>query len=213
MVKYRLQEMNDLSNSGKRVVYPKVTINRTLSTDELIEKMKFYNFGHPAGTIKAVLTDISTMIQYMMDMGYNVKLDGLGTFSLAIGFEDEKTNEMLSDKDKMLYRKVGIKDVNFKADTSLLKALKKDVSLTREESGVNKLKATKFSLGERIQRALQVIEKDGYITLSDYAYVNHLSRSSASRDLREITAGENPPLAIRGNGSHKVWIANKKYNQ
>ena len=36
MAKYKLQEMPDMNESGKRKVYPKMVINRTLSTKELV---------------------------------------------------------------------------------------------------------------------------------------------------------------------------------
>ena len=37
MVKYILQEMNDVRNTGKRAVYPKMVINQTLRTEEFID--------------------------------------------------------------------------------------------------------------------------------------------------------------------------------
>ncbi len=210
MLNYKMQEMPDLHNSGKKVVYPKPVINRTLSTDDFIEKMRDYNFGHPAGTIKGVLADISTMMEYMMEMGYNVKLDGIGTFSLAIGFDDEKPNEMTSEDDKMLYRKVGVKNVNYKADPNLVKDLKQMVKLTRLESEVSTLQESKYSLDDRIKRAVKLIEKNGYITLTDYADINNISRTKASRELKVVCDKEDSPIKSHGNGSHKVWVKNEK---
>lgn len=40
MPKYKLVEMTDLRNTGKRRVYPKMVVNRTLSQSEFIDKMK-----------------------------------------------------------------------------------------------------------------------------------------------------------------------------
>ena len=37
MFKYFLQEMNDVRNTGKRAVYPKMVINQTLGTEEFID--------------------------------------------------------------------------------------------------------------------------------------------------------------------------------
>ena len=59
--------------------------------------------------------DVEDMLVEMLSMGYNVNLEGLGTFSLSLGFEDDKPTEMQGDDDKMTYRKVGVRDVNFKA--------------------------------------------------------------------------------------------------
>ena len=57
-------------------------------------------------------------------------------------------------------------------------------------------------------RAKAIIEKNGFMTLYDYANVTHQSRSVASKDLRQIVADANSGITTRGSHSHKVWIAN-----
>ena len=97
MANYKLQEMNDLRNTGRRTVYPKVVTNRTMDTNDIVEKMKGYNLGIAPSTTKAVLENISDILVTMLSMGYNVKLDGIGTFSLSIGFEDDKPKVAFAD--------------------------------------------------------------------------------------------------------------------
>ena len=206
MAKYKLQELPDMQGEGKRKVYPKMVINRTLNLEDLTEKMKSHHRAFSPSTIEAVVMDLEDMMVEVLSMGYNVKLDGIGTFSLALGFEDEKPTEMQKEGDKMLYRKVGVKNVNFKVDPEMLLQLRKETDLEREMSGVKVIKKNLFSKEERIARALQVIERDGYITLTDYAHINNLSRTAASAELKEITSDANSPIDWRGNGSHKVWI-------
>lgn len=206
MAKYKLQELPDMQGEGKRKVYPKMVINRTLNLEDLTEKMKSHHRAFSPSTIEAVVMDLEDMMVEVLSMGYNVKLDGIGTFSLSLGFEDEKLTEMQKEGDKMLYRKVGVKNVNFKVDPEMLLQLRKETDLEREMSGVKVIKKNLFSKEERIARALQVIERDGYITLTDYAHINNLSRTAASAELKEITSDANSPIDWRGNGSHKVWI-------
>lgn len=206
MAKYKLQELPDMQGEGKRKVYPKMVINRTLNLEDLTEKMKSHHRAFSPSTIEAVVMDLEDMMVEVLSMGYNVKLDGIGTFSLSLGFEDEKPTEMQEEGDKMLYRKVGVKNVNFKVDPEMLLQLRKEADLEREMSGVKVIKKNLFSKEERIARALQVIERDGYITLTDYAHINNLSRTAASAELKEITSDANSPIDWRGNGSHKVWI-------
>ena len=55
-----------------------------------------------------------------------------------------------------------------------------------------------------------MIERDVYITLSDYAYINNLCRTTASKELKDITSDANSPIDWRGNGSHKVWIKKRQ---
>lgn len=52
MPKYKLVEMTDLRNTGKRRVYPKMVVNRTLSQSEFIDKMKMYSRALPSSMKK-----------------------------------------------------------------------------------------------------------------------------------------------------------------
>ena len=85
MAKYKLQEMSDVHHDGKRKVYPKMVANRTLSRKEFIDKMQGYHRGISPSTTEAVLMDVEDMLVRMLSMGYNVNLEGLGTFSLSLG--------------------------------------------------------------------------------------------------------------------------------
>ena len=46
MAIYKLQEMPDMQNKGKKRVYPKLVVNRQLNTKEFIEKMHFTKRHH-----------------------------------------------------------------------------------------------------------------------------------------------------------------------
>ena len=212
MTKYKLQEMPDVHNTGKRKVYPKIVTNRTLSRKEFIKKMQGYHRGISESTTEAVLLDVADMLVKMLSMGYNVNLEGLGTFSLSLGFEDDKPTEMQGDDDKMAYRKVGVRDVNFKASPDFIQSVKRetDPDLEREMSGVKQILKQKYTREERIARALDVIDENGFIGLTDYAYINNLSRTAASLELKEISHDETVPIRSVGQHSHKVWVRRKK---
>ena len=212
MAKYKLQEMSDVHHTGKRKVYPKMVVNRTLSRKEFIERMQGYHRGISASTTEAVLMDVEEILVEMLSMGYNVNLEGLGTFSLSLGFEDDKPTEMQGDDDKMAYRKVGVRDVNFKASPDFIQSVKRetDPDLEREMSGVKQILKQKYTREERIARALDVIDENGFIGLTDYAYINNLSRTAASLELKEISHDETVPIRSVGQHSHKVWVRRKK---
>ena len=211
MVKYKLQEMADVHNTGKRKVYPKMVTNRTLSRKEFVERMQGYHRGISPSTTEAVLMDVEDMLVQMLSMGYNVNLEGLGTFSLSLGFEDDKPTEMQGDDDKMIYRKVGVKNINFNASPEFVKAVKRetDRDLERDMGGVKVIRKQLYTKEERIARALKVIEENGAITLGEYAYINNLSRTAASLELKAITSKEASPIQSKGSGSHKVWVKRK----
>ena len=210
MAKYKLQEMPDVQNKGKKRVYPKMVVNRALSTKEFIDKLHSYNHALSESVVGAVLEDVSDTLMRMLSMGYTVKLDGIGTFSLSLDFDDEKPVEMKSEEDKMLYRKVTVKDVNYKASPQLVKQLKHETDLERDMGGVSRLRKQIYTQEERIQRALAVIEQNGYISLTDYASINNLSRTVASKDLKAITSDPNSPIQSSGSRTHKVWVKRRK---
>ena len=212
MAKYKLQEMSDVHHTGKRKVYPKMVVNRTLSRKEFIERMQGYHRGISASTTDAVLMDVEEILVEMLSMGYNVNLEGLGTFSLSLGFEDDKPTEMQGDDDKMTYRKVGVRDVNFKASPDFIKSVKQaaDRDLERDMSGVKLILKKKYTREERIARALDVIDENGFIGLTDYANINNLSRTAASLELKEIDSDQEAPIRSVGQHSHKVWVRRKK---
>lgn len=212
MAKYKLQELNDMRDEGKRRVYPKMVTNRTLSRKEFVKMMQHYHRGISESTTEAVLTDVVDMLADMLSMGYNVNLEGFGTFSLSLGFEDDKPTEMQTDDDMMKYRKVGVKNVNFNSSPEFVKAVKMetDCDLEREMSGVKVIRKQLYSREERIARALEVIEKNGVLTLGDYASINNLSRTSASMELKELTCDKSSPIDSLGRGSHKVWVKRKE---
>ena len=212
MAKYKLQELTDMRDEGKRRVYPKMVTNRTLSRKEFVKMMQHYHRGISESTTEAVLTDVVDMLADMLSMGYNVNLEGFGTFSLSLGFEDDKPTEMQTDDDMMKYRKVGVKNVNFNSSPEFVKAVKMetDCDLEREMSGVKVIRKQLYSKEERIARALEVIEKNGVLTLGDYASINNLSRTAASMELKELTCDKSSPIDSLGRGSPKVWVKRKE---
>ncbi len=208
MPKYRLIEMPDLGNTGIRKIYPKLNTYETISTEKLIKKMVFHNGALSPSVIEAAITDLNDMIVKLLSAGHKVKLDGLGTFSLALGFEDDESVEITTDSERIKKRKVGVKNVNFKPAPDFIKSLKMttDKELEREMPYAKVLKKELYDKQTRIDRALSVIENNGFISLRDYAQVNSISRTAASLELKEIDADKTSPIMSVGKGSHKVWV-------
>ena len=161
MTKYKLQEMPDVHHDGKRRVYPKMVINRTLSRKEFIEMMHDYFRSTSPGMVEAVLIDVEDMLVRMLSMGYNVNLGNLGHYSLSLEFKDDKPTEMRDEDDKMTYRKVGVKSVNYKAAPEFVKEVKLETDryLERDMGGVKRVFRTKYTREKHNSRALQEKKK------------------------------------------------------
>ena len=211
MAKYVLQELPEEMSDGKKIVYPKMQTYSLHDYETVIEHMRDYSANISSGMIKAVFDALVSTMKSWMPMGHNIKIDGLGVFSLTLGFDESSPSEKAAienadDNPKTKYRHVCIKGINFKPDPKLLLALNKEATFERSEANVQVAQKTKLSLEERLEKAKAIIAKNGFMTLYDYANATHQSRSVASKDLRQIVADPNSGITTRGSHSHKVWI-------
>ena len=211
MAKYVLQELPGEMTDGKKIVYPKMQTYSLHDYETVIEHMHDYAGSISEGMIRAVFDALISVMESWMPMGHNIKIDGLGVFSLTLGFDESSPSEKealknADDNPKTKYRHVCIKGINFKPDQKLLQALNKEATFERGEIDVQVPQKTKLSREERIARAKAIIAENGFMTLYDYANATHQSRSVASKDLRQIVADPTSGITTRGSHSHKVWI-------
>ena len=204
MTQFVLKEMNDLDGKGKGRVYPQVVINRLMTTEDLVQRMQD-NTRLGYAVIGATLRSLGENIALLFDMGCSVKIDNLGTFSLSLGFADKKGNKQEDEDDKMNYRRVMVKNITFKPESDLIFNINKNISLERHVPGVVKSKSDSFTPEERRLRAIGFIERHGQITLQEYANLNKISRSKASRELNKLEDIEGSGIRGYGNAPHKVW--------
>lgn len=204
MTQFVLKEMNDLDGKGKGRVYPQVVINRLMTTEDLVKRMQD-NTRLGSAVINATLLSLGENIASLLDMGFSVKIDNLGTFSLSLGFADKKGNKMEDEDDKMNYRRVTVKNITFKPESDLIFKINKSISLERHVSGVVKSSSDRFTPEQRRQRTLDFIERNGHITLQEFANLNNVSRSKASRELNKWENTEGSGIIGCGNAPHKVW--------
>ena len=212
MAKYVLQELPEEMTDGKKIVFPKMQTYSLHDYETVIEHMRDYAGNISDGMIRAVFDALVSVMKSWMPMGHNIKIDGLGVFSLTLGFDESSPSEKealknADDNPKTKYRHVCIKGINFKPDAKLLQALNDEATFERGEADVQVPQITKLSREERIARAKAIIAKNGFMTLYDYANATHQSRSVASKDLRQIVADPTSGITTRGSHSHKVWIA------
>jgi predicted histone-like DNA-binding protein len=193
--------------NGKKSLYPKMQTYSLHDFETVIRHMHEYAGTFGEGTIRGVIDALVLVMERWMPMGHTIKIDGLGVFSLSLGFSDEKAGTSGEElKHKENYRHVCAKGINFKVDQELIKDINRESTFERAQPGVQRFERPDSTLEQRMQRAHQLISDHGYITLSDYAIANHVSRSMASRDLKRITADPASGIIAKGSHSHKVWV-------
>jgi len=110
---------------------------------------------------------------------------------------------------KLEYRHVCIKGINFRPDPDLLRRMNEKATFKNDGVEFVPLRKSRYSREERLAKAKEIIDKQGFMTLSDYAEATGLSLSGASRDLRQLMADGNSGIVIMGDHTHKIWVRSK----
>ena len=194
MPKYVLQELPDEMTDGKKVLFPKMQTYTLHDFETVLKHMHTYAGSFSEGSMRAVIDALVQTMKSWMPVGHSIKIDGLGVFSLSLGFDISK------------HHHVYIKGINFKPDAELLAEMNSEATFDKAETEVKTINKNKMSREERIAKAKAIIEKRGYMTLTDYLVATNLSRSNASRDLANIVADPTSGITTRGSHSHKVWV-------
>jgi predicted histone-like DNA-binding protein len=212
---YVLKEMAKGMGKGDSALYPKLQIYNMFENDKVVKYIHEYSPAFSEGVIRGVLDALAHTMKSVLPMGHSMKIDGLGVFSLSLGFDEDSEDGLIVDdetgevKQKEKYRHVCANNINFKVDPKLIEGINKESTFERNPVGVKRIKKVNSTIEQRKNKALQVIEKQGFITLDEYANENGLSRSSASRELSRLTADPTSGIKEKGSGSHKVWICSK----
>ena len=211
MAKYYLQEMMNFQEEGKTRVYPKLMVYSQISQEDFIKSIRSRAGIFSEGVAEGLFITMTECMTDWLSEGHTVKIEGLGTFSLSLGFTDDKGNEMEDElTDKRRIRKVEVRGVNFKPDPEFLKDVQKKTTLEREMTGVKRVLPQKFSMEEKLQRALEKIDRQGFITLQQYANLNKVCRTTASRELNAFAKDAASGITTMGQASHKVWIKRRE---
>jgi predicted histone-like DNA-binding protein len=212
MANYTLQELPEKMADGKKIVFPKMQTYSLHDYETVIKHMRTYAGSVSDGLIRAVFDALVSTMQSWMPLGHSIKIDGLGVFSLSLGFDtstpSEKANsqEQQGENPKTKYRHVCIKGINFKPDPELLKEMNSQAAFDRVSTDIVAPKKNKYSREERLAKAKAIMETYGYMTLTDYALATEQSRSAASNDLKQLVADADSGITTRGSHSHKVWV-------
>ena len=210
MANYIIKEMPaGMGNGKKGRIFPKMQVYTEFDYNKVVELVHTNSPAFSEATVRGVLDTLTVVLKSYLPMGHTMKIDNLGVFSLSLEFADNKletdfqqeAQEMASKKK---YHHVRVRGVNFKVDKKLVDEINKENTFERTASTPSS--PSPYTLEERLQRALQHISLHGFITLQDYANLNRLSYSSASRELAKLVTDPNSGIKAKGAGSHKVWV-------
>lgn len=213
MANYVLKEMPaGMGNGSEGKTFPKMQVYTEFDYDKVVELVHTNSPAFSEATVRGVLDTLAVVMKSYLPMGHTMKIDNLGVFSLSLEFADNEPEtvnqqEALETQEtgsKKKYHHVRVKGVNFKVDKRLVEAINKEN--TFERTSGNPSSPSPYSLEERLQRALNHIDKHGFITLQEYANLNSLSYSTASRELAKLVLDPHSGIKPKGAASHKVWV-------
>lgn len=197
MANYVIKEMpTGMGNGKKGRIYPKMQVYTEFDYDKVVELINVNSPAFSEATVRGVLDTLAVVMKSYLPLGHTMKIDNLGVFSLSLEFADDDIQKK--------YHHVRAKGVNFKVDKRMVEAINKENSFERTTS--NPSSPSPYTLEERQQRALSHIDQHGFITLQEYANLNRLSYSTASRELAKLVADPQSGIKPKGAASHKVWV-------
>ena len=205
MAKYIKQEMNDLNGTGKTQAYYRLKTTRNIDGKEFVKSLCQRFKGLSEGDAIRVLSDAAEHLANLLGEGYSVSIENIGTFKATLGLEKDKEMDSLDGDDpKHNARSLRLDGVNFRADKELVYLANKHCNLERE--GISRLHHSPYTKEQRLQLALDFLEKHKIMRVVDYMLFTGLSRSTATNELREF--GDSPSSGIDyiGRKSSKVYI-------
>ena len=213
MANYVVKEMPaGMGNGKKGRIFPKMQVYTEFDYDKVVELIHINSPAFSQATIRGVLDTLGVVMKSYLPLGHTMKIDNLGVFSLSLEFADnqedsEDPQEAQEPSSKKKYHHVRVKGVNFKVDKKLVEDINKENTFERTTG--NPTAPSPYSHEERLQRALTHIDQHGFITLQEYANLNSINYSTASRELAKLVADPTSGIAYKGAGSHKFWVRRK----
>ena len=200
-----MQEMPDMRKEGETILYPRMEITGTCETDELVEaSIKGSTFNR--GEVRGALDLIAGAMARFMAEGRSVRIEGIGLFTPTVKLKKGKERENIEgNSPRRNAASIEIGGINFRAERTLINETNTLCNLERG-SGVKKCRRPKTTAEERLNIVKKYLEENPFITVSDYSKMVELNRTTAAKELKAWAADTESGIAIKGLGTHKVYI-------
>ena len=209
MAKYIKQEMPDIRKTGEKKVYYRLKTTRNIDSKEFVHSLSKSFNGMNEGDIVRVLIATSDHLGKLLGEGYSVTLDGIGTFKATIGLEDNKEPDSLdSNETKRNAQSLRLKGISFRANKTFVKTAKQHCKLERE--GTRRIHRSPYTKEQRLDLALNYLEKQGVMRVADYMRLTGLSRTTATLELQEFRQDSTSGIDFIGRGSAKVYVKKRE---
>ena len=200
MAEYILMKRPDLNGDGKRPIYPKMKIRRTVETADLAEIIARRS-TFSSGEVKGLISLLSDTMAECMAKGESVRVAGVGLFTASLGLLDgvERAEEGGPQHNA---RNIRVRSVNYRPDSVLVEKTNSRCELKRGHMPVRALLIEKRE--DRLAAAVSHIAEKGFLRVSDYVKMTGLEPTAAGVELRAF-ANEGH-IGVMGRKSHTLYV-------
>lgn len=207
MAKYIKQEMPDMAGTGEKKAYYRMKTEQHFDAEKFVKWMTRYG-GIGRGEAMRVLMQASETMAELLAMGISVDIEGFGSFSATIGLKKGKEMDSFEgDEEKRNAVSLCVNGVNFRADKKLVREINRKCDLKR--GGERRLRKSPYTPEERRQLALQYLEQEGIMHVSDYANLTKQSKTMAGRELIALRKDPTSGITTKGRATAKVYVKAK----
>lgn len=163
----------------KQILYPKLVAYGTKNMKDILKHASMHT-GLSAATVQGVVTFLEDVLAEYLASGYNVKLGNIGTFTTSL------KSRKVTSKEEIRAKSIHFDNVRFKAAKELKKNIGQQMRLERVEiHRAFKTSSDEYTAEERFQLLTNHLEKNGYITRSEYSRLTGLLKTKAAGELRK----------------------------
>lgn len=188
------------NNESGSHLYPKLRPYKTVSFDELTEKIASHS-GLTKGNILAVMEEIENWTKQLLSEGYRVQIGNIGTVSASL-----KADAEVYDKGDIHAQSIRFDKVKVTVSKQFSKQCGGKV--LRAPSG-KKFRQSSYTYTEEERLALlqSYLESHDYITRAEYGALTGLLKYKAWQDLDKWVKAH--LIDIKGRAPHRVYVKRK----
>ena len=162
----------------KPTLYPKLVAHGTMDMKDILKHAQMHS-GLNAATVQGVVTFLEDVLAEYLASGYNVKIGNIGTFSASL------KSRKVTSKEEIRAKSIHFDNVKFKAAKELKKSIGKQMKLERVEAyRAFKTSSNEYTAEERFELLTDYLQKNGFITRTNYSELTGLLKTKAAIELR-----------------------------
>ena len=188
------------NNESGSHLYPKLRPYKTVSFDELTEKIASHS-GLTKGNILAVMEEIENWTKQLLSEGYRVQIGNIGTVSASL-----KADAEVYDKGDIHAQSIRFDKVKVTVSKQFSKQCGGKV--LRAPSGKKfRQSSCTYAEEERLALLQSYLESHDYITRAEYGALTGLLKYKAWQDLDKWVKAH--LIDIKGRAPHRVYVKRK----